>query len=64
MVRKKTDIYEVVRIQHFQVEIDGKMVTRKRVTMAPVEITYSVAQIKIKKPERKKRETTFISLFD
>ncbi len=38
MVRKKTDIYEVVRIQHFQVEIDGKMVTRKRVTMAPVEI--------------------------
>jgi hypothetical protein len=64
MVRKKTDIYEVVRIQHFQVEIDGKMVTRKRVTMAPVEITYSVAQIKIKKPERKKKETTFISLFD
>jgi hypothetical protein len=64
MVRKKTDIYEVVRIQHFQVEIDGKMVTRKRVTMAPVEITYSVAQIKTKKPERKKKETTFISLFD
>jgi len=64
MVRKKTDIYEVVRIQHFQVEIDGKMVTRKRVTMAPVEIAYSVAQIKIKKPERKKKETTFISLFD
>lgn len=64
MVRKKTDTYEVVRIQHFQVEIDGKIVTRKRVAMKPVEITYSVAQIKEKKPERKKKETTFISLFD
>ena len=64
MVKKCTDRYEVVKIQHFQVEIDGKMVTRKRVMMKPVEIHYTTGKIKAKKPERKKKEVTFISLFD
>tara|TARA_B100001287_G_scaffold273168_1_gene276124 strand:+ start:1178 stop:1372 length:195 start_codon:yes stop_codon:yes gene_type:complete len=64
MVKKCKDRYEVVNIQHFQVEIDGKMVTRKRVMMKPVEIHYTTGSIKTKKPEKKKKEITFISLFD